>query len=82
MQGEAGEEADPFLAAAAAAAGSVAPQCSLTPCRTSSALPQVVTCGGEASWPRVAPGGAGGGAAHCCCCNHKETCPSFFSAPD
>lgn len=79
MQGEAGEEADPFpAAAAAAAAGSVAPQYSLTPYRTSSALPQVVTCGGEASWPRVALGGAGGGAAHCCCCNHKETCPSFF----
>lgn len=82
--GEAGEEAGLFLAAAAvAAAESVAHQCSLTPCRTSSALPLVATCGGEASWPRVAPGAAGGGAAaHCCCCNHKETCPSFFSAPD
>ena len=84
MQGEAGEEAGSFLAAAAAAAaaaGSVAHQCSLTPCRTSSAPPQVVACGEEVSWPTVAQGAAGGGAAHYCCCNHKETCPSFVSAP-
>lgn len=74
MQGEAGEEAGSFPAAAAAE--NVAHQCSLTPCRTFSAPPQVVTCGGEASWPRVALGAAGGGAAHCY--NHKETCPSFF----
>ncbi len=82
MRGEAGEEAGSFPAAVVAAAGSVAHQCSLTPCRTSSAPPRVVTCGGKASWPRVALGAAGGGAAHCYCCNHKETCPSFFSAPD
>ena len=54
MQREVGKEANSYLAAAvaavaAAAAESVAHQCFLTPCRTSSAPPQVVTFGGEAS---------------------------------
>lgn len=51
----------------------------LTPCRTSSVPPQVVTYDGEASCPKeVLEVVADGGVAHYCYYNHKETCPSFF----
>lgn len=49
VQGEAEEEAGLFPTAAVVAAGNVAHQWPLTPCRTSSAPPLVVTCGGVAS---------------------------------
>lgn len=82
MLREAGKGADSYPTAAVAAAESVAHRHFLTPCKTSFAPPRVVTCGGGASWPMLAPGAAGGGAAHCCCRNHKETFPIFFSALD
>lgn len=62
---------------AAVAVVSVVHQSLLTPCTTSSAPPQVVTCDVEASFPTEVQEVADGDVAHCCCYTHKETCPSF-----
>jgi len=81
MPREAGEPAGSFPTAAVAAE-IVVHQYFLTPCKTSFAPPRFVACGGEASWPTVAPESAAAAAAHCCCRKHKGTSPFFFLAPD